>query len=133
MVGKISGGLRVSTILLVDDDAIVRQVLGPSLTHAGFTVLTATDGKSAIAQAATHEDAIDVLVSDLQMPGLCGVDLAEYLVELRPGLKVVLISASMEPPADLPRDWLFLRKPFPSSALVEALTRLNGAVATAKP
>jgi CheY-like chemotaxis protein len=120
----------VSTILLVDDDAIVRQVLGPSLTHAGFTVLTAPDGKSAIAQAATYEEAIDVLVSDLQMPGLSGMDLAEYLAELRPGLKIVLISASVEPPPDLPRHWSFLRKPFPASALVEALTRLNAAGAT---
>lgn len=123
----------MSTILLVDDDAIVRQILGPSLVQAGFTVLTAADAKSAIAQAATHEDTIDVLVSDLQMPGLSGIDLAEYLAELQPELKVVLISASMEAPADLPGEWLFLRKPFPTPVLVDALTRLNGAKATSAP
>ena len=63
------------TILAVDDEAHILHVVSLKLRNAGFNVLTANDPEEAIELAATH--AIDLLLTDFQMPGMSGIDLAE--------------------------------------------------------
>lgn len=115
----------MSTILLADDDAIVIKIIAPILERSGFTVLTAVDGAAAVECARLHADQIDVLISDVEMPGLSGMELAATLTELRPHMKVLLISAAWEVPDGLRKGWVFLRKPFPHSVLIEKLAELN--------
>jgi CheY-like chemotaxis protein len=110
----------VSTVLLVDDDAIVRKILGAVLEQAGFTVLSAANGRSGMQVANAFEGDIEVLASDLQMPDMSGVELASLLTQSRPNLKVLLLS-SANAPKDLREGWTFLRKPFPPEMLVEKL------------
>jgi len=114
----------VSTVLLVDDDAVVRKILSAVLEQAGFSVLTAADGRSAIDAAKAHRGPLEVLVSDIQMPDLSGLEVAAALAESRPGLKVLLLS-SAEAPADLCEGWSFLQKPFPPTALIDKLAQIR--------
>lgn len=80
------------TVLLVEDDAIVRTTLTRQLQAQGYAVIAAADGEEAMAKLA-GPDTLDILLSDVVLPGaLSGVDIAETLYRERPGFPVVLIS-----------------------------------------
>jgi two-component system cell cycle sensor histidine kinase/response regulator CckA len=81
-----------ATILLAEDDDAVRAIARDTLERAGYRVLPAANGAEALAIAATHTDAIDLLVTDVIMPGMNGRELAEALSVARPGLRVLFAS-----------------------------------------
>ena len=99
----------------------MREVLG----LYGYGVLEAAGGEQALALAARHEGAIDVLVTDVVMPELAGPDLAARLARERRNLRVLLISgyADGEPAVHGVRA-RYLQKPFSASALREAVRDL---------
>ena len=69
--------MEVPTILVVDDEAHIRQVVSLKLQNAGFTIITARDGDEALEVAlATH---VDLVLTDFQMPGPTGLELAQRL------------------------------------------------------
>lgn len=104
------------TIFIVDDDAgILRFVSG--LLAANYTVLTAVDGATALQQARDYEGEIHLLLSDFQMPGMSGVDLATKMTLDRPQIKVLLMSGFAEGMLVLNEGWHFLHKPFIPSQL----------------
>jgi two-component system cell cycle sensor histidine kinase/response regulator CckA len=80
------------TILLTEDEASVRSFLRDVLGQAGYQLLEATDGPSAIAVATQHRGPIDLLISDIVMPGMNGGELAEALGRTRPETRLLLIS-----------------------------------------
>jgi DNA-binding response OmpR family regulator len=80
-------------ILLVDDSALVRGFTAELLVEAGYQVLEAADAASARRIVEETEDQIDLLMIDVILPGTNGLVLARQLRELRPGLKVLLLSA----------------------------------------
>jgi two-component system, cell cycle sensor histidine kinase and response regulator CckA len=80
------------TILLVEDESGVRHLIGQVLERNGYTVLYARDADDALAIEARHSGTIDLLVSDMIMPGLSGADLAQRLVTCRPGIQVLFVS-----------------------------------------
>ncbi|MFN8631798.1 MAG: PAS domain S-box protein [Chloroflexota bacterium] len=80
------------TILVVEDEAILRMVAGRTLAAAGYTVLTAADGPDAIHVAALHAGSIDLVFADLVMPGMRGTELARSLRSTHPEVKVLLTS-----------------------------------------
>jgi CheY-like chemotaxis protein len=80
------------TVLLVDDDAAVLRVAEIALGSQGYAVLSAGGGAEAVRLAAENPAAIDLLVTDVVMPGIGGRDLAERLRAARPGLKVLYMS-----------------------------------------
>ena len=84
-------------ILLIDDDELSRSVLELHLAAAGYEVTEAESGEAAIALLRTKADAIDVVLSDLQMPGLHGPELAKQL-RLEMGKKVPLLAMSGSQP-----------------------------------
>jgi DNA-binding NtrC family response regulator len=107
------------TVLLVEDDAGVRALAELVLSRYGYTVLTAGDGSEALSVAAGHEDRIDVLVTDVVMPRMKGPELAEEVVRLRPGIRVLYMSGytdAMELPANAVGD--VVPKPFSEETLV---------------
>jgi CheY-like chemotaxis protein len=112
------------TILVVDDEESVRMLLSQSLRRCGFSLLEAASGPDAIQMTRQYSDAIHVLVSDVMMPGMTGIELARELSAERPSLKVVLISGFSVLPPSLDKGWEFLQKPFPPSALAEKVQRL---------
>jgi two-component system, cell cycle sensor histidine kinase and response regulator CckA len=83
---------EAQTVLVVDDDSAVLRVACQILDLAGYTVLEASDARTALHLCSARDARIDVLVSDVLMPGICGCDLAVRMKELRPGIKVLLMS-----------------------------------------
>ncbi len=80
------------TILLVEDEPLVRDMATRALAAAGYQVLTCAGGLEALECAAARTDTIDLLLTDVIMPGMDGRDLSQRLVEQRPGLRVLLTS-----------------------------------------
>ncbi len=109
------------TILLVEDEPAVLSFAAQVLRRQGYRVLTASDARSALRVAKGSRAAIDLLLTDVVMPGADGIDLARQLVARRPGLAVLLMSGYadeavvrhglLRPGAD------YLGKPFSPTAL----------------
>jgi two-component system cell cycle sensor histidine kinase/response regulator CckA len=114
-------GLRV---LLVEDDAAVRMILSRGLLAQGLAVTVAADAAAAL--EILHAGAVfDVLVSDVMMPGIDGVELAAQARKLRPNLPIILMSGFAEAPRHRAADAQgvgFLAKPFVLADLVAAIT-----------
>ncbi len=81
-----------ATVLVVDDDDRVRLLTERILVRAGYRVLSATSGPQALALARDHAGEIDLLLSDMVMPGMSGSELAEAIVVERPHIKVLFMS-----------------------------------------
>jgi signal transduction histidine kinase len=117
-----------ATVLLVEDDTMVRRLARRLLEHHGFTVLDAEDGPAALRLAAHHPGPIHLLLSDVVMPEMGGRELARALRAARPGIKVLYMSGYSD---DLiarrgalnPR-LVFLQKPFAGDELVRAVRHL---------
>lgn len=84
------------TILLVEDEEVVRLMLVEVLAHQGYTVLEARRGADALALAGSAAQPVDLLVTDMSMPGMTGWELAKSLRTTRPGLPVLFISGHNE-------------------------------------
>jgi PAS domain S-box-containing protein len=114
-----SGGSE--TILLVEDDAPVRKVARDILIQCGYKVLEARRPEEAAELNRTYPDPIQLVVSDVIMPGISGRDLALELTTARPGLKVLLVSGypgvALEHQGVLTTGRAFLSKPFTAQAL----------------
>ncbi len=85
------------TVLIAEDEAMVRLVVAETLRDAGYDVLEACDGKQALEILKTDAK-IDLLVSDMKMPGLNGYQLVEAGTQLRPALKVLLMTGYAQDP-----------------------------------
>jgi two-component system, cell cycle sensor histidine kinase and response regulator CckA len=113
------------TVLVVDDEPLIRQVVALMLRQDGYSVLTADGGPEAISVSRAHNGTIDLLVSDVVMPGMDGPALATRLLEKYPLLPVLFISASREATqlAGFPHFQL-LAKPFSMATLRGAVQGL---------
>lgn len=118
------------TILLVEDEDALRELDTHILTHAGFDVLAARSGLEAISIADTHGAGIDLLLTDVMLPGMSGPVVASHLQTVRPDLKVLYMSGYSHDEVmgdDEPAGpSLFLQKPMTSEVLVDAVRRLIG-------
>lgn len=107
---------RAATILLVEDDPAVRAVAERSLRRWGYSVLSAEGGPEAIRFAQDHPEETDLLLTDIMMPGMNGLMVAEELSQIRPGIRIFFMSGYAD--QDLVRQGLldpethFLQKPF---------------------
>lgn len=119
------GARGSGTVLVVDDDAEVRDVLSRVLSLSGYTVLTAGTGQEALEVCQRCGPGIEVLVVDVIMPELDGSQLVRRLRSRLPGLKVVLMSAYGDP-ATADADAV-LRKPFTRSELLAAIEQVGAA------
>jgi signal transduction histidine kinase/ActR/RegA family two-component response regulator len=84
------------TILIAEDESGVRDLAGQTLRAAGYTVLEAKDGAEALRAAENHQGTIDLLLTDVVMPKLSGVEIAERLRSKRPEIRVLLMSGYSE-------------------------------------
>src|SRR5207248_46715 len=80
------------TVLLVEDEAALRQPAREFLASKGYTVIEATDGDDALRIAQNHTGQIDLMITDVIMPHMGGAQLAETLAEKRPQMKVLFVS-----------------------------------------
>jgi two-component system cell cycle sensor histidine kinase/response regulator CckA len=118
---------RGETLLVVEDEAALRDVAGRILSGAGYRVLSAECGPEALELAARHEGVIDLLVSDVVMPGMLGKDLADRLVFSRPETRVLYMSGYAQPVlhthGTLEPGVALLEKPFTATDLLTAVRR----------
>jgi signal transduction histidine kinase len=116
------------TVLIVEDEPLVRGLAERALKGRGYTVLTAGDGDVALEVARSWGRHIDLLVTDVIMPRTGGRLVAEQLSAARPGLKVLFISGHVDDPrvreAIESRGAAFLPKPFTPNDLAEAVRRV---------
>ncbi|MFT8586752.1 ATP-binding protein [Acetobacter papayae] len=118
---------RSLQVLVVEDDAVIRDIVVTILGMAGHRVFEAGDGEQAFDVAAGVEGGLDLLVSDIQLPGpLDGVTLSRVLVERYPGLAVVYMSGELTADSPPPRGGVetacLLAKPFRRDGLMEAVS-----------
>ncbi|MFH1029258.1 MAG: ATP-binding protein, partial [Pseudomonadota bacterium] len=117
-----------ATILVVEDNEMVREMVREMLEGIGYKIITAADPHSAIELLAGNSTRIDLLVSDVVMPGMNGPELYEQLVVQIPGLKVVYISGYPVNPsirAGMLEDEVnYLQKPFTAEALLERIRQV---------
>ena len=104
------------TILLCEDQQSVRRVMCQTLRAAGYTVIEAADGRQALEMMAGREGTIDLLISDVVMPGISGKELADRLTPAHPGIRVLLVSGYAADHLDVRArqggTMAFLQKPF---------------------
>ena len=118
------------TVLVVDDDAAVLKSVSAILTDGNYKVLTASSGSAALEQSRDCKSDIHLLLSDFQMTGMNGVDLATQMSRDRPDLKVLLMSGFPDGMLVLNEGWHYLAKPFMPSQL---RTLISGLVFPEKP
>jgi len=117
-----TGAGRVgATILLVEDETGLREIAQKVLTREGFRVLVASDAEDALTLAASAPFPIDLLLTDVVMPGMSGPQLARQLKAARPTLKILFMSGypGDDLTGELKPDQRFLRKPFTPFVLIE--------------
>jgi DNA-binding response OmpR family regulator len=113
------------TVLVVDDEEDLRDIMRRMLERRGFATLVAGDVEQALGACRDHDGPIDVLVTDLNLPGTSGADLCRAAGALRADLRVIYISGL---PKDIAvskglidQDALLVKKPFTSEILIQAL------------
>jgi PAS domain S-box-containing protein len=84
------------TVLLVEDEESVRELVKLTLVARGYKVLEAENGEAGLQMAETFKEKIDILVTDVMMPGIGGRELAKKLSEIRPGISVLYLSGYTE-------------------------------------
>jgi CheY-like chemotaxis protein len=113
------------TVLVVDDEEDLRDIMRRMLERRGFNALVAADGAQAVDTCRSHAGDIDVLLTDLTLPGVSGGDLARQAAGLRPGMRVIYISGlPREVAVDkglIADDARLVKKPFTSEALVSSV------------
>jgi DNA-binding NtrC family response regulator len=114
-----------STVLLVEDDEIMRSLTRQLLQQHGYTVVEADDGKSALEWVESHPDPIDLVLTDVVMRRMSGPELVERLSASHPNLKVIYMSGyTGELIAErevLNRGITLLEKPFTRTALLNTI------------
>jgi signal transduction histidine kinase/CheY-like chemotaxis protein len=107
------------TILVAEDDHAVRSSIAHLLTETGYRVLQARDGEQATRLARAHTGDIDLLISDVVMPGMCGCDAARQVQKLHPETEVLFISGYPAQARTAAAGAKLLFKPFSRAVLAE--------------
>jgi two-component system cell cycle sensor histidine kinase/response regulator CckA len=114
--------LKLETILVVDNNDVILNVVVQLLERANFQVLSAGDGPDAIEVAKETKGRIDLLLSDVDMPLMSGPDLGLALKKARPDLRVMLMSGGQDGNLlVLNYGWAFIQKPFVAARLVQMI------------
>jgi two-component system cell cycle sensor histidine kinase/response regulator CckA len=122
-----SGEPFCGTILLVDDEKDLREFLFMTLQIAGHAVLQADSARQARERYLQHADEIDLVITDIVMPGKSGDEFAAELLRENPSLKIIFISGNVDGGYDskvpLVPGVNYLRKPFSTLELEEMIQR----------
>ncbi|HYL08244.1 MAG TPA: ATP-binding protein [Candidatus Udaeobacter sp.] len=123
---------RVSgTVLVVEDDEDMREVVARILGQQGYSVIVMPNGREALRAIESHSGTIDLLVTDVVMPHMQGTELAAHVTARWPGVRVLFMSGyaqPMVPPGVLSADVELLEKPFSEAALLAKVRQVMEAV-----
>jgi CheY-like chemotaxis protein len=119
---------RPKVILLVEDNAIIREYALLCLEDQGCTVHCAGSGEQALGMLDSLQGQVDLLIADLSLPGMSGLDLASQARHGNPELRVLFVSGSdVDNASDRPASSGFLQKPYTPDALAQAVLRMTAA------
>ena len=125
------------TILLVEDDASVRILLRDALRKLGYRVIEAKQGLEACLLASQELDRLDLLLTDMVMPGMGGRELAQHLMTIKPDLRILFMSGFTDDVGILAGHEQgtsgFLQKPFTPELLARTVRKILDAPSTALP
>lgn len=117
----------MALVLLVDDERYVREVTHRLLLRSGHEVLVAGSPEEALGVFATCQRPVELLLTDVSMPGMSGRELGERIRQLEPDIPIVYMSGAaaghIAPGRGLPPGSSFLAKPFQPQALAAALQK----------
>ncbi len=118
VVASLGSGAEESCVLVVDDESTVQLFVARALESAGYTVVGAGDGVEALELLDRNGGAIDLVLTDIRMPRLDGLELGRRIAGRQSPIPVVYMSA------DPPHDVVGLQKPFSMTALVDLVEEL---------
>ena len=122
-----SAPVRPLSVLVVDDEELVRKFVGRVLSEAGYQITTASDGPEAL-EVAARLDSFDILVTDVMMPQMTGDELARRVRVTKPGMKVLYLTGFSDrlfkEKVTLWADEAFLDKPCSVNGLRQAVSLL---------
>lgn len=110
------------TILVVEDDELLRDLLKEFLEEEGYVVMLAQDGLEAVEMYKRFKDSIALVLSDMGLPGIGGSEVLRQIRQINPGVKVVLSSGFMD--SDVREDMIragakdFIQKPYVAEHVV---------------
>ncbi len=108
-----------NTILVVDDEVELLDLIAYILRRPGYEILEARTSREALSICERVEVPIDLVLSDFNLPGMNGLDLAKELERLRPNLPIIFMSGNLEASDDLvDRGFVCLKKPFTFADMV---------------
>ncbi|HTS31239.1 MAG TPA: response regulator [Bryobacteraceae bacterium] len=110
-----------NTILVVDDDPAVRRLTAAILESSGYNVIEAECGRQGLERFAEHHQTVELVLSDVVMPRMSGIEMIGRILALDPSMPVLLMtgwSGGDKPPDAVP----VLAKPFTPSRLLQAIT-----------
>ena len=120
---------RSEAVLLVDDDEQVRMVTEAVLMDAGYTVITAEDGATALRAMDSDRKRIRIVIADYAMPGITGLELLRTVKRQWPGVAILLATGYADIPDLLSGDLMVdqvIRKPFRSNELLARIHTIVG-------
>lgn len=109
------------TILVVDDEEMIRRFVQAMLEHAGYEVLAADGAAGGMSLYERHRAAVALLLTDVRMPGMSGLDLATHIRSLEPRLPILLMSATA---VKANAGFGFVQKPFTHYELIRRTTEM---------
>jgi CheY-like chemotaxis protein len=115
---------RPPVVLVADDDVSILYLVASLIQAEGCTVLSASDGHEALELSREYPGAIDLVITDMEMPRLNGSDLCSHLLAERPGIKVLVMSGAKLNEAQLRIAGRVLAKPFDGQALRDGVRAL---------
>jgi CheY-like chemotaxis protein len=119
----VNANVGSETVLLVEDEESVRELVRETLSNRGYRVLEAENGEAGLRIAENSQEHIDILITDVVMPGIGGRELAKRLAALRPGIAVLYLSGYTEDavfhPGSMGPGTAFLQKPFTLQTLAK--------------
>lgn len=115
-----------ATVLLVDDEEVLRRLLSRILVDAGFDVVEAENGAAALKTARGIDGGLHLVVTDIQMPVMDGIEFARQFRPLHPAVPILFITGRDLPPTvdDSVTDRGLLRKPFRSETFLAVVSQL---------
>ena len=112
-------GINQPIILVADDEVLVRNLVTLLLQEQGYMVLSAADGQEGLELSRKYPGTIDLVITDVEMPRLNGMNLCAHLLEERPGIKSIVMSGSdMSEIVSQNINLQFLPKPFDGESLL---------------